>query len=145
MIDRAEKQESSARLGSAKTISSRLLAPEYHAFDVQPRLPAMAVELWVQMLLLRPADTEIGDQRPAIGYLQYPMHGCWLQDRNPAQPQSLRARREPKGLNGRNDGILKGLGHGLTAQATARLRCLIGKDRKMNGSSFEALPLQHHI
>ena len=105
----------------------------------------MAFEFGIEVLLHRPANAEIGNERPRLGHLEYPAQSLRLEDRNPAKPQSLGTSRKPQGLNCRNNRILQGLGHRLTAEATARFCRLIGKDGKMHRSIFEPLKLQPRI
>src|ERR1700676_3535783 len=105
----------------------------------------MALELGIEVLVHGPADAEISDQGPGLGHIEYPAQHLRLKDRNPAEPQSLGACRKPEGLYRSNTRVLKGLGHGLTAEAAAGLRCLIGEHGKMHGSILEPFKLQSRI
>src|ERR1700692_1044397 len=59
------------------------LALENHPRDIEPLLPAMTVEFGIEMLLDRPADAEIGDQRPAWRHFERPMNGVGFENGNP--------------------------------------------------------------
>src|ERR1700734_3003115 len=72
--------------------------PENHPFDIQPLLPAMTIEFGIEMLFHRPADAEIGDQRPALWQAEPPMNGFRLEDQDPPTPHPPGAGREPQGL-----------------------------------------------
>src|ERR1700734_1895765 len=95
--------------------------PENHPFDIQPLLPAMTIEFGIEMLFHRPADAEIGDQRPALWHVERPMNHFRLEDRDPANPQPLGARREPPGLTGGHDRIEQRFRHGAAAGPPAPL------------------------
>jgi hypothetical protein len=59
-------------------------AREYQALGAQTFLPMMALEFGIPVLLHGPANTEIGNKRPAVGHLKYPTQDLRLEDRNPA-------------------------------------------------------------
>src|SRR3984957_8177796 len=125
--------------------SCRTSAPENHPFDIQPLLPAMTIEFGIEMLLHRPADAEIGDQRPGWRHVERPMNDLGFQDRDPAKPQPLGARRQPQCLYGGHDRIEEGFWHGAAAQSASLFGGLIGKHGDMDRRVFEALQLQPRI
>ena len=69
--------------------------PVRRTLDIQAFLPAMTIQLRIEVLLHRQADAEIGDQRPALGNVQRARHDFRLENGNPANSQSLGARRKP--------------------------------------------------
>src|SRR5215475_1306726 len=75
----------------------------------RPPLPAMALELGFVMLLLGPAEAEIGNKAPARRQVECGA-GCFgIEDRDPADAEPFGACRKPQGLNRRHHGITKRL------------------------------------
>jgi hypothetical protein len=66
-------------------------------------LPIVALEFGIEVLLHGPADTEIGDQLPALWHLEKTAQAFRLEDRNPTKPKSLGTSRKPQGLDGCDD------------------------------------------
>src|ERR1700722_10087486 len=121
------------------------LAPENHPADIEPWLPAVTVELGIEMLFHRPADAEISHQRPGRRHIEGAVNDLRLENGDPAQPQTFGACRKPQGLNGGHHRITQRLGHGAAAESTALFRRLIGEYRDMHRRIFEAFKFQSRI
>src|SRR5262245_4364476 len=105
-------------------------------------LPAGALQLRLVMFRDGPAEAEIGDERPALRYAQLPRCGVGVEDRDPADADAARARRQPERVRGEHHGIAQGLRHGLAAEAQALLRSLIAEDRDMARRFLQSRELQ---
>ena len=96
-------------------------------------LPVVAFELRIEMFFLGKPYAEIGDELPACRHIEGAADFLRLKDRNPADANALRPRREPKSMNRGNDRIIERLGHGLAAKTMACFGRMVAEDRKMDG------------
>jgi hypothetical protein len=69
------------------------------------------------VLLLGITDAEIGDQKPVVGHLEHSRDIPRLKDRDPADSQTVGARRQPKCVHGCDGRIVKRLRHRVLTEA----------------------------
>jgi hypothetical protein len=111
----------------------------------QMLLPAVAFELGIEMFLLRKADAEIGDELPRRRHIERAADFCRIEDRHPADANALRARREPKRMNGGGGGIIQRLWHGFAAKTKACFRRMVAENGKVNRRVMQSRELEARI
>ena len=108
-------------------------------------LPAGALELRLVLLLDRPAEAKIGDQRPLRWNPQLLRRRNRVEDRNPADAKAARARRQPQRVHREHGGIAQGFRHALAAEAMALGRAFVAEHRQMARRFLEAGELEAGI
>src|SRR5580658_4499381 len=106
------------------------------------RLPACALQFRDQMLLPRPADAEIADERPGARNVERLGDSPRIEDRDPANAKAAGAGREPERMQRAHCRIAADLRHRARAEAVALLRRLVAEHRDLDRRVAQACELE---
>src|SRR5215469_13163872 len=113
---------------------------QYTSLDAA--LPARALELGHIVLAPRIAEAEIADEAPLPRHVEERRHTGGIEDRDPAEADALRARRQPHRADRGDHGIFGHLRHGAPAEPMAARGRPVAEDGEMMRRLAQALELQ---
>src|SRR5712692_2601462 len=134
-VEQRQALRKSNRESSALARSS--LTTQHASFRTPSPFAPGALELRLVALDLRIAEAEIADEPPWGRNIEDVIHARWVENRYPAQPDALRARREPHHAHGRHDRIFSHFRHRPSPKAVSDLGRAIGERRELARSLFE--------
>ncbi len=102
------------------------------------RFPADTFEEGVGVGFGGPAEAEVGDEGPLGGDFEGGVGFKGVENGDPAEAETGGLGGEPESVNGHDDGISEGFGHGAAAEAGAGGGGGVGEDGEVDGGFVEA-------